>query len=650
MAVVADTVVVELEARLQAYTANLVEAERKFDRMVNNLQNRRIDLGRAGLAAASSFANAFTARLLGALSITKIAEAFKKVTENAAGLAEFAERVGIGTEQLQKLQYAAKLSGAEVESFDQGLAFFSRQIGEASRGAGDLYDILQANGVAIRDSNGQVKSQNELLMIYADLVKNAGSEQERATLIQKGFGRGAEELGTFFRQGAAGIRQLGEEAAKIGAIIPDAALQRAREVDDAFDRLSSKVGTELKTAILDATSALTDFFDVLNNGVAEQGQSALLRQIDDAKERIRLRNQELLKADSAYGALKDIAGNVFGRIATGAGYLTSNADDQKIIDNLQAELDKRKAINEERKKTIELQTTEVATTKLPDAPAKKIDLNEYQRATIAIGERTKGVSLETAALGLSNFQAEKERAILELTNAAIRARLTLTPELIGQIDALAERYAAASETYRKAEEDQQRLNAVTQAGFSAMEGAFESLITGAKSFNEVLVDLVKQLAVIAARNWFEKLFMPATPGGSSGGTFGAIASGIGKLLGFAEGGVMTPTGPRRLKRFAGGGVSSQAAIFGESGTEAAVPLPDGRSIPVKIRNTKAKTTGGRGGSAVNVSQINNNDFRGADARAIAAIGAKIDRVSGSVEQRAVAAVIAARKTNPRLFA
>ena len=46
---------------------------------------------------------------------------------------------------------------------------------------------------------------------------------------------------------------------------------------------------------------------------------------------------------------------------------------------------------------------------------------------------------------------------------------------------------------------------------------------------------------------------------------------------------MTQQGPRKLQRFASGGVSRNAAIFGEAGPEAAVPLADSRSIPVDLR-------------------------------------------------------------------
>jgi hypothetical protein len=42
-----------------------------------------------------------------------------------------------------------------------------------------------------------------------------------------------------------------------------------------------------------------------------------------------------------------------------------------------------------------------------------------------------------------------------------------------------------------------------------------------------------------------------------------------------------------LPTFAKGGISSTASIFGEAGPEAAVPLPDGRSIPVTFTNNTA---------------------------------------------------------------
>jgi len=85
---------------------------------------------------------------------------------------------------------------------------------------------------------------------------------------------------------------------------------------------------------------------------------------------------------------------------------------------------------------------------------------------------------------------------------------------------------------------------------------------------------------------------------------------IGSLIGFANGGIMTPMGPMPLNAYAGGGVASspQVALFGEGRMpEAYVPLPDGRSIPVQMRG------GGGAGSVFHMhTTIHHNGAPGFD--------------------------------------
>lgn len=79
---------------------------------------------------------------------------------------------------------------------------------------------------------------------------------------------------------------------------------------------------------------------------------------------------------------------------------------------------------------------------------------------------------------------------------------------------------------------------------------------------------------------------------------------VSDFYGYANGGIMTASGPVDLKKYAYGGIanSPQIALFGEgSMPEAYVPLPDGRSIPV--------TMSGGAQSAQQVTNVVNNDNR-----------------------------------------
>lgn len=148
--------------------------------------------------------------------------------------------------------------------------------------------------------------------------------------------------------------------------------------------------------------------------------------------------------------------------------------------------------------------------------------------------------------------------------------------------------------------------------------AFEDAIVAGGSFSDILKGLEKDIVRIITRYATEDIFSNLFPKEGSkptnniGGAIDAIKgsdffSSIASFFNFADGGIMTANGPRKLKSYAMGGVanSPQFAQFGEgSMPEAFVPLPDGRNIPVKMQ--------GRGGSSpiiMNISTPDANSFR-----------------------------------------
>jgi len=133
-------------------------------------------------------------------------------------------------------------------------------------------------------------------------------------------------------------------------------------------------------------------------------------------------------------------------------------------------------------------------------------------------------------------------------------------------------------TNKKLTESQQLAKSVVETFATGLGDAFMNLFDQAKSFREILSDILRQTARLLLN-------------------FGLQAGmkGLFPTLFAANGGVMTSRGPMPLKAYARGGIanSPQMAIFGEGSTpEAYVPLPDGRSIPVKMKG------GGDGGNVV----------------------------------------------------
>ncbi|QOF71476.1 phage tail length tape measure family protein [Aminobacter sp. SR38] len=179
------------------------------------------------------------------------------------------------------------------------------------------------------------------------------------------------------------------------------------------------------------------------------------------------------------------------------------------------------------------------------------------------------------------YAVQKARIEEQLLADAKKAGLEITPQLSAQISQLAENYAKATAAGGMLAESNQKLLATMQQSSTFGKdvlGGFISDLKAGKSATEALAGALEKVANKLLDIALNSLFDGSKPG-SGGGILGGLFSFL-----FAKGGVAANGRPQPLKTFARGGVSSTAAIFGETGRpEAAVPLPDGRRIPVDLR-------------------------------------------------------------------
>lgn len=256
--------------------------------------------------------------------------------------------------------------------------------------------------------------------------------------------------------------------------------------------------------------------------------------------------------------------------------------------------------------------------------------DDLQREIEQIKERTAALQAETTAQASVNpliddydYAITKARATQELLNAAKKAGIEVTPALREQIEGLAEGYAQATVQANKLTESQEQAREAADFFKDSMMDAFQSMVptieTGNSALDKFLNTLIEAVmqATLLGKGPLAGLF-----GGGAGGFLG----GIGKLFGFANGGVAAHGRPQPIKAFARGGVSRSAAIFGEAGPEAAVPLPDGRRIPVDLR-----TSARRGSSTETIHVVLQDD----SGRMASIADQRIQTASGAIVQVSV---------------
>jgi hypothetical protein len=164
------------------------------------------------------------------------------VTKQADELRDLSLTLGVSTDALQKLGYAAQLSGADAETMRTGLIFLARQAEAAGSGSKDAAANFDKFGVKLRDGNGHLKTADRLLLDVANGAQGLKDPTERAALAAQLLGRSAgPRLVQLLSQGEAGIAELGAELEALGGLMDTDFIEASAEFNDNLDRMQTAV-------------------------------------------------------------------------------------------------------------------------------------------------------------------------------------------------------------------------------------------------------------------------------------------------------------------------------------------------------------------------------------------------------------------------
>ncbi|MDF1598248.1 hypothetical protein PZ895_00460, partial [Mesorhizobium sp. YIM 152430] len=426
-------------------------------------------------------------------------------------------------------RYGAGLAGVEVSDLDRSMQEFAKRIGEAVAKGGELERVLSANGVAIRDVNGNVRPTMELLREFANLIKHAGSEQERLYLAQLAFGRAGATMVNALKDGAQAIDTMADAAGEAGAVIEDELIRKAEEVDDEFAALQtrmttfakreavifidqlSNIGDELR-AFRDNLIGAWEAFDGFWNSITGRDPTSI------AMDKLRTR-LNAAKVDGDYGEGFSLQDMDFGPAAPKSDRLGSPP--RRTIVNVPKDDaggggrgarrggggggGGRSPMDEARQR-----------------------LDAY--AAILAGGRQfiAQQEMEQQAIGKTAEEAARLRHAHDMLQQAERAGIALGPQQRAELDALAASMAKIEAATIAAAEAQERAVELQQFLGEEFTSLFGGILSGAMTAEEAVSRLLSSLIDAALQAAF-----------LGKGPFGGMFGGVGiltKLFGFAEGG------------------------------------------------------------------------------------------------------------------
>ena len=177
--------------------------------------------------------------LMAAAAATSIAVSIKKTIDHADEIGEMASSIGLTVEQLSSLEYAAKLSGVEIESLRTFFQKFNNTIFDGAKGVKESATLFKALGISIKDNNGKLKSNYDLFLEVADALSKVSDGATKSALAQDLFGKSGAAMIPFLNSGKDGIEKLAEEASRLGIVLNSDTAQAADRFNDNMTRMAS---------------------------------------------------------------------------------------------------------------------------------------------------------------------------------------------------------------------------------------------------------------------------------------------------------------------------------------------------------------------------------------------------------------------------
>jgi len=497
----------------------------------------RIGTSMRGLEAQ---AKAFAAGLT-VIGISALVSGMRDAVAEGAKLVDIADKIGVPVEDLQRLQFGFSQAGVEASSIEQSLTQWGKRIGEAHTHGGRLADIFKANGVSLTNQQGRLRSSVDLMRDYAELVKNAGSDQERILLATEGFGRAGADMVLAFQDGANGLDDMMRAADDAGAVMDEQMLRRAAEIDDKFEAISITVETNLKSALIGAA----DIIDQMATGVDNLGK--WLSELGNAD--IFDRAARLLGVLDENGKVNPSSGllpppNERSRVGTGAFSGGVLGDD---------EFDRR--------------FSGVGQTVIPDDSGnRKRSARAAREQRDAYAEVIEKLEEERQLIGLSEVD---QRVLIAQRRAGVDATSAYGLEIERLVELNAEEQAAIDATVEANERLQDSFEDLADTASDFSSSIVKDLLAGedaAQSLGDALGRVGSRLIDMGTQGFFDLLFSGST---DSGGFFSSLFGGF-----KAAGGPVDPwksyvvgeKGPELLTMgSSGGSITPNGQAFGGQG-------------------------------------------------------------------------------------
>ena len=210
-------------------------------------------MGTAGLVAtAGAFVAVGLAKEL--YSITKAS------TEAAQELTNFANRLGLGTAEAERLQIMSKIVGVNFASLEAGARKLAAGLEEPNGAGRATADALRRMGIETQELTGKSREVGPVLLDFLSKLSKIPSETERIRLASLALGRESRELLPLLKNYSeldATVRQLGVTMSEGTVAELTRANQEINKMETAWEKLKKSLSAKIAPIVIPFVQTVT---------------------------------------------------------------------------------------------------------------------------------------------------------------------------------------------------------------------------------------------------------------------------------------------------------------------------------------------------------------------------------------------------------
>jgi hypothetical protein len=198
-----------------------------------------------------------------------LSETITKAQDFGSEVSRMTALTGQSAEQVSAMASALEHFGVSGDDALRVVGLMEKNLGNLTKTKKSADAFEKTYGLHIRNTNGSVKTANDLLLTSADYFNNKNiPAQTKAAALAKLYGRSWQQLIPFLKAGSKGISDAEAEAKRLGLTLTGdnlAALQKnkdaTREWNTALGGLELQIGLKLLPYMTDLATTATRFVE-----------------------------------------------------------------------------------------------------------------------------------------------------------------------------------------------------------------------------------------------------------------------------------------------------------------------------------------------------------------------------------------------------